>query len=363
MGFGAGLVAALPPPATTGIPQPPAAAKADTWTTMVARSEPGDASASGGPASAAAPQTAPIAGMKPLPSVEAKEQPASIQPSPAAEQTLPAPAAPAPAAQAGSWAPVVTPADPASTVPAAPPAKTEASEPKEAAAPTRATAEMPAPATVTAPETPAPAKAEEGPRSYAPADAGKESIITKSPGKPETAWVGADEGVADTDKRIAPVLALHSEHDVVLCLAGCGGPGISIVEIRRKPQVLAASFSEMVPHSSGRKLPISGDVVCLAGCTGSPGQVVFRNVRLSWINDEGSETIKTALRAIAGRLIAAEGLALEPRRVDWMPAGARSHLVEHPPVIEPHEKLAFAGPKVAGWLRRIPGVALARDDH
>jgi hypothetical protein len=191
----------------------------------------------------------------------------------------------------------------------------------------------------------------------------KESIITRSPGKPETAWVGADEGVADTDTRIAPVLALYPEHDVVLCLAGCGGPGISIVEIRRKPQVLAASFPEMVPSSSGRQLPISGDVVCLAGCTGHPGQVVFRNARLSWINDEGGETIKSALRAIASRLIAAEGLTLELRRVDWMSAGARSHLVEQPPVIEQNDKLAFAGPQVAAWMRRVPGVALALDDH
>lgn len=171
--------------------------------------------------------------------------------------------------------------------------------------------------------------------------------------KPETAT--AEAGIPDSDPRIAPILAAHPDRDLILCLAGCG-KGISVVEVRRRSQVLAAVTAEMIPASASLQATgSSGDVVCIAGCDGKPGVVVFKNVRLSWISDEGSTQVKQALRAIADRIVTNEGLDMQAFPKTWVSDLARGWLLGED---APAEPFSFAGPRVAGWMARVPVAAL-----
>jgi hypothetical protein len=157
----------------------------------------------------------------------------------------------------------------------------------------------------------------------------------------------ADPGIPDTHKSVAPVLAAHPDRDLILCLAGCGG-GTSIVEIRRRPLKVAASTAQFVPASGGGK-PQTGDIICLAGCVGRVGEVVYRDVRLSWIDNEGSSIVKAALRAIADRVIAREGLDIEDFPRNFMTANASAYLTGEQS--EPYESFGFASPRIAAWMR------------
>lgn len=171
--------------------------------------------------------------------------------------------------------------------------------------------------------------------------------------KPET--VNRDFGIADRDPRIAPILAAHPDRDLILCLAGCG-KGISVVDVRRHAQPLSAVVAEMVPTSSSlRQAPSAADVVCIAGCVGKPGEVVFKNVRLSWISDEGNTQVKQALRAIADRIVGNEGLDIEAFPRTWVSDVARASLIGGSEAVEP---FSFAGPRVAGFIERVRVAAL-----
>lgn len=182
----------------------------------------------------------------------------------------------------------------------------------------------------------------------AAADSKNRSALTTTSAEPQSAW--DDISIPDTHASVAPVLAAHPDRDLILCLAGCGG-GMSIVEIRRRPQIMVSG--EMIPASGGgRSRPDEGDVICIAGCVGAPGAVVFKNVRLSWISDEGGGEIKAALRAIANRVAAAEGLRLDGFARTWVSGLARDHLLREAPGAP--QTFAFAGPQVAAWMRRLP---------
>jgi len=167
----------------------------------------------------------------------------------------------------------------------------------------------------------------------------------------------ADPGIPDSHKSVAPILAAHPDRDLILCLAGCGS-GTSIVEIRRRPLIVAASTGELVPTSAGGAKPQTGDIVCIAGCVGRPGEVVYRDIRLSWITDEGKSMVKAALRAIADRVVAREGLDIEDFPRNFMSADARLHLSGEGEI--PHDPLGFAAPRIAAWMTEQSVAANAR---
>lgn len=178
-----------------------------------------------------------------------------------------------------------------------------------------------------------------------------ETVLARSPAKPKSNWQEA--GIADAHASIAPILAAHPDRDLVLCLAGCGD-GMSIVQIRKRPQIMAA-VSELIPTAGAPGHTPTGDVICIAGCVGAPGKVVFTNVRLSWISDDGSNEIKAALRAIASRIIESEGLTIDDFARSWVSIAARDQLLRDGPG---PEQFAYAGPAVAAWMRRLPGTTL-----
>lgn len=167
------------------------------------------------------------------------------------------------------------------------------------------------------------------------------------------------------DSRVGAILAAHPDRDVLLCLAGCGDGGPKVVSIRSRVSESAAGTSALgVDQTSDRPLvmqlssaeiparqkpapeqgrqtiqdqPEVGDVICLAGCIGKPGEVVQASVRLTWIDRSASKELRSALRGLADRLIAQEAEAAAAAaltgtdgRHAWMSDTARRMLVEKP---------------------------------
>jgi hypothetical protein len=95
-------------------------------------------------------------------------------------------------------------------------------------------------------------------------------------------------GMAASNPRVKPFLEAHPDQFVVLCVAGCNGPKSKIVELLPRPvKGRAAEFqpSAAGPEDKGKgkgqfAAGGSDDVVCLAGCTGKPGQVLQRDLDL-----------------------------------------------------------------------------------
>lgn len=157
----------------------------------------------------------------------------------------------------------------------------------------------------------------------------------------DSAVAGDDKGVPASHPSVQPVLAQHPDRDLILCLAGCGG-SIKVVSLRpHLAGVVAASLGESVPTSAkagqakgpqpASKAMSPGesfDVICVAGCNGAPGEIVGRNVRLSWINEQGSEALKAALRRIAERIGRGEPTPEEPALRSFMTDRARAALIE-----------------------------------
>ncbi len=172
----------------------------------------------------------------------------------------------------------------------------------------------------------------------------------------------------ENDNRVGAILAAHPDRDVLICLAGCGGGGPKIVTVRQHARVVAANAGattitvkardmsatrEMKPSSADLPTldkpaspqahphpgsePAVGDVICLAGCAGAPGEVVQEAIRLTWIDKATNEELRNALRAVAERLTTQDtaGAALVTRgasdsRHTWMSDHARRMLVDEP---------------------------------
>lgn len=128
-----------------------------------------------------------------------------------------------------------------------------------------------------------------------------------------------DEGISDAADGVAPLLAKHPDSSVIICMAGCG-PQPSIVEVMSKAESLnAGEIGEFEPNSADAAenanngaVPAEGAVVCIAGCNGKRGEVLYKNSRLTWLGDENGEKLKAALRVIAARLASNEEAAASP---------------------------------------------------
>lgn len=167
------------------------------------------------------------------------------------------------------------------------------------------------------------------------------------------------------DSRVGAILAAHPDRDVLICLAGCGGGGPKVVTIREAgvpvtikvaaeagknaPQRQLRPTSGKQPHpmpgvaaaapavEDSNSRPAIGDVICLAGCIGAPGEVVQEAVRLTWIDPSTNQELRNALRGLADRLFAKEAEAAARAARDgaegrhaWMSDEARRMLLVEP---------------------------------
>ena len=148
---------------------------------------------------------------------------------------------------------------------------------------------------------------------------------------------------------VQAVLAANPGREIVICLAGCSGGHGSVLWQRSRTR-----FVETIDGTAGLALlrgtmgeasgnttragrtepdvaPQAEAVICLAGCTGPVGVVIWRGMRLAWIRDERKQDLMAALRRLGDRLIAQEAadqqtevLGLKPR--NWVGTAAKDGL-------------------------------------
>lgn len=126
-------------------------------------------------------------------------------------------------------------------------------------------------------------------------------------------------------EEVKTVLAAHPEHDLIICIAGCknGREGhASIIAQRHHAErfkfaaLMNGGLAGLRSLATGQDATPGGnsetvdgeqeEIICLAGCNGPVGMIVFRGMRMLWISKERSKDLKDALRSLAERLAAAE---------------------------------------------------------
>ena len=136
------------------------------------------------------------------------------------------------------------------------------------------------------------------------------------------------EAIPDNADGIAPLLAQHPDSSVIICIAGCGAQPSIVQVVANADTVNVGEQGEMEQNSTGAAGPAAGAVVCIAGCQGKRGEVIFKSTRLSWLSDEQGKAMKDVIRAIADRLASNEQAAsLSAEARHWMSNAAREALV------------------------------------
>lgn len=160
-----------------------------------------------------------------------------------------------------------------------------------------------------------------------------------------------DEARVDDSAAVKAVLAAHPGREVIICLAGCKYGQVSVLADRSIVSQTVDGSMGLKSISSGRSantrataapLQIAAadtgqqtePVVCLAGCTGQVGVVVWRGMRLAWVREDRKEDLMAALRRLGDRLakqdasqeISGEHAAVAKPRV-WVGATAKEGLM------------------------------------
>lgn len=175
----------------------------------------------------------------------------------------------------------------------------------------RAAAEKPAaaPAAPAAPEKPAAsARDEEKQKSFWKPSSEALAAERRSNEQRDAREVGTDD-VSDKADGIAPLLAQHPDSSVVICMAGCGPQPTIVQVVARGEESSVSNVGEMSQNAAGEtgaKSPAAGAVICIAGCKGKRGEIIFKSTRLSWLTGGQSAELKDAIRRIAERVAAGE---------------------------------------------------------
>lgn len=182
----------------------------------------------------------------------------------------------------------------------------------------------------------------------------------RTPVAPSKAAVEEPKGqAAGETKELRALLQAKPDSDLIICLAGCGPAGQPkvIFERRRGSAFLAEAATPPGTRSSQgdqthREMAAKGkavddvarqgeraenqsnDIICLAGCTGPVGVVVFRGRQLAWITNDKKDAILQSFAAIAAGTADADGSGdrTGPNGVaaqrSWVSATARDSLVK-----------------------------------
>ena len=140
--------------------------------------------------------------------------------------------------------------------------------------------------------------------------------------------------VADSPD-VKALLAAHAGSELIICVAGCKGAGKPMVLLRLPtPAVSASASAAAPPHALAagnaslaalRASPGDETVICIAGCLGSSGTIVWRGRQLAWIERGARDQLWRAMASLAdglqARLAAPDG-----NRV-WVAPAARDRLL------------------------------------
>ncbi len=157
-----------------------------------------------------------------------------------------------------------------------------------------------------------------------------------------------DEHRIDDSEAVKAVLAAHPGREMIICLAGCKFGQASILSNHPEHlQTVDASGGlgmavflgdgDLSPTSAPAQIAAadpdqqSNEAVCVAGCAGPLGVVVWRGMRLAWVREDRKEDLMSALRRIGDRLArqdASQAHAQEAAALPrvWVGAAARESL-------------------------------------
>ena len=144
---------------------------------------------------------------------------------------------------------------------------------------------------------------------------------------------------------VASLLAANPGQEMIICLAGCKAGHGSILWQRERTRFVetidGSSGLGLLRGTMGRASAVAKTepevalgteaVVCIAGCTGPVGLVVWRGMRLAWIRDERKQDLMAALHRLGDRL-AAQDIAREQAEASiiksraWVGAAAKDGL-------------------------------------
>ena len=185
------------------------------------------------------------------------------------------------------------------------------------------------------------------------ADNGAAAPPVSASGSGDALFDASEQSSALESTTVKAALAAHPEHELVICLAGCkdghgsvlwhrarrissatmDAPAADLAGMAR-PERWFAGGTENAPKPAAAAddgpttAPTADSIVCVAGCHGPVGVVVWRGMRLAWIRDAHKDDLMTSLRRLADRLTeydAARTAAGAPRT--WVAQAARDGLL------------------------------------
>jgi len=198
------------------------------------------------------------------------------------------------------------------------------------------------------------------PKSETPAAAAEAGRALQRASRPHEAVGVARETVAQTEpevpgdsSQVKALLAANPNSALIICLAGCGPAGVPKViyeRSREQPVVAGAASMTAPPAQDGRtRSGVHGtagsadgaatqdgaadaevnEIVCLAGCNGPVGVVVFRGQRFAWISNDKKHAVLQSFAELAKSAATASAATAptEPAsQRTWVTASARAGL-------------------------------------
>lgn len=144
------------------------------------------------------------------------------------------------------------------------------------------------------------------------------------PKAPRRAKPEGEEAPEPLSPAMKAVVEAHPEHELVLCMAGCGSGQPRILWQRTRiqpgetdtiPGVLKAS------DAVAAEAPVNPEIICVAGCNGPSGSVLWRGVSAAGLGE------RPAIAMMHGILETTQtGALLSASERSWMQPDARSHL-------------------------------------
>lgn len=139
----------------------------------------------------------------------------------------------------------------------------------------------------------------------------------------------ASGSIGDNHVLVKAALAAYPNHDIIVCLAGCLGRAGTVVYAKAKTG--AASTVAQAPSANPSTvgsvtLTAATDAeVCLTDCDGVAGDAHVQSQRVVWISGPASDDLEAALRAMVNRL-GERGDGERRGMRAWVSARAADHL-------------------------------------
>lgn len=156
-----------------------------------------------------------------------------------------------------------------------------------------------------------------------PAGQAKPLAATGAPAKPTTTARN------ELTKREQDVVDANPEHDLVICMAGCGSGPPRI--LFKRPKLGENDSGNYIGLAAVKNTPGTGgtaqtedEVICIAGCNGAAGTVIWRGMKVAWLGETSRDQLMAALREVHEQLKVDRQRIANGRR--WMTTEAREEL-------------------------------------